>query len=504
MVLSDHKKCPKSYGINDINGQQDEGTEEDHPSWKFWKKRRYVVATLAFFGFFNVYSLRVNLSIAIVAMTQDRYETLENGTKISLGPEFDWSNEMQGYILSSFFYGYITTQLLGGYFATKFGGKMIFGSGIAVTSALTVITPWLASASVYLLLAVRIIEGIFEGVTYPCIHAVWSKWAPPLERSRLATIAFSGSYVGTVVSMPACAYLANQFGWQSIFYVFGMLGLIWCGLWVAIVANSPEEDKKISLAELQYIETSLKETNRGNKELSIPWKAILSSGAVWAIVISHFSENWGFYTLLTQLPKYLKDIHDYDLKKSGFLSGLPYLVMAIMMQFSGHWADWFRVKGILTTTQVRKIFNCSGFIAQTVFMMGAAFWSDKIGTVFCLTLAVGLGAFAWAGFSVNHLDIAPQYASVLMGIGNTIATLPGIVSPILSGYVVSKPPQVHEWQIVFYISAAVYLFGAIIYGSLASGELQPWAIEKNEDSGVEKQDKNKGVENKTFTNDDEL
>lgn len=69
---------------------------------------------------------------------------------------------MQGYILSSFFYGYITTQLLGGYFAAKFGGKAIFGSGIAVTAALTVVTPWLASADVYLLLAVRIIEGIFE------------------------------------------------------------------------------------------------------------------------------------------------------------------------------------------------------------------------------------------------------------------------------------------------------------------------------------------------------
>lgn len=39
-------------------------------------------------------------------------------------------------------------------------------------------------------------------------------------------------------------------------------------------------------------------------------------------------------------------------------------------------------------------------------------------------------------FSVNYLDIAPQHASVIMGIGNTFATLPGIVSPIITGYVV--------------------------------------------------------------------
>ncbi|CAG9768368.1 unnamed protein product [Ceutorhynchus assimilis] len=498
MVLADQRKCPRSYGINDGNFGN---IELDHPTWKFWKKRRYVVATLAFFGFFNVYCLRVNLSIAIVAMTQERYEISENGTKISLGPEFDWNNEMQGYILSSFFYGYITTQLLGGYLSAKFGGKTIFGSGVAVTAALTVITPVLAKTNVYLLLSVRIIEGIFEGVTYPCIHAVWAKWAPPLERSRLATIAFSGSYAGTVVAMPACAYLAEAFGWPSIFYVFGIIGLIWYVLWTMIVADSPESDKKISKNELDYILSSL-ESSKSDGTLSIPWKKILMSAPVWAIVISHFSENWGFYTLLTQLPKYLKDIHDYDLGKSGFLSGLPYLVMAIMMQFSGQWADWFRVKGILTTTQVRKIFNCSGFIAQTIFMMGAAFWSDKIGTVFCLTLAVGLGAFAWAGFSVNHLDIAPQYASVLMGLGNTIATLPGIISPILSGFIVSKPPQISEWQIVFYLSAGIYLFGAVVYGTFASGELQPWAIVKI-DTEREKSDEKKGIENRTFTTADE-
>lgn len=31
-----------------------------------------------------------------------------------------------------------------------------------------------------------------QGVTYPSILAVWAKWAPPLERTKLATIAFSG------------------------------------------------------------------------------------------------------------------------------------------------------------------------------------------------------------------------------------------------------------------------------------------------------------------------
>jgi len=29
-------------------------------------------------------------------------------------------------------------------------------------------------------------------VVFPANHAVWTKWAPPLERSKLTTIAVSG------------------------------------------------------------------------------------------------------------------------------------------------------------------------------------------------------------------------------------------------------------------------------------------------------------------------
>lgn len=66
-------------------------------------------------------------------------------------------------------------------------------------------------------------------------------------------------------------------------------------------------------------------------------------------------------------------------------------------------------------------------------MFVASYVGGPAGALACLTFSVGLGGFAWAGFSVNHLDLAPQYASVLMGISNTFATIPGMVSPTLAG-----------------------------------------------------------------------
>ncbi|XP_046615491.1 sialin [Neodiprion virginianus] len=467
--------------------------ETEPPSWMFWKKRRYVLAILAFFGFFTSYILRVNLSIAIVAMTANNTKIDDDGNTY-YEQEFNWDSKLQGLILSSFFYGYITTQLFGGLLASKIGGKRVFGGGIAVTALLTVITPPLVRVNVYILVALRIIEGVFEGVTYPCIHAIWAKWAPPLERSKLGTLAFSGSFIGTVVAMPVSGIMADRLGWASIFYSFGAFGIIWYIVWTIFVTDDPEDDPYISKAELRHIKGSLKQVD--NEKVVHPWKDIVTSMPVWAIVAAHFSENWGFYTMLTQLPTFLSDTLDYKLEKSGFVSALPYLAMAIMLQAGGYVADYLREHKILTTTQVRKTFNCLGFVSQTIFMMCAAFIMTPVSVILCITIAIGLGGLSWVGFSVNHLDIAPQHASVLMGFGNTIATVPGIVSPIITGYIVQNKSAA-EWRIVFIIAATIYIAGAVIYGIFASGEVQPWAMKsKNRnETGYD----NPALEVETFT-----
>lgn len=89
-----------------------------------WRKKRYIVVLMAFFGYFNVYTLRVNLSVAIVAMTEPQNITFTNGT-MSQKQDFDWNSKEIGVVLGSFFYGYIWTQVPGGVIASKFGGHIV-------------------------------------------------------------------------------------------------------------------------------------------------------------------------------------------------------------------------------------------------------------------------------------------------------------------------------------------------------------------------------------------
>jgi len=176
------------------------------------------------------------------------------------------------------------------------------------------------------------------------------------------------------------------------------------------------------------------------------------------------------------LPRFMNDMFDMKMTHTGFLSALPYLLMAIIVQVAGYLADYGRVN-YASTTAVRKLFTCSAFITQSVFMITAAYVGMPWLALACLTISVGFGGFAWAGFSVNPLDIAPAYASVIMGLSNTIATIPGMLSPMFTGQMLhdGTTSTIDEWRGIFSVSATIYLVGATLYAILASGELQPWA-----------------------------
>lgn len=96
-----------------------------------------------------------------------------------------------------------------------------------------------------------------QGVTYPACHGIWRHWAPPMERSRLATLAFCGSYAGAVVGLPMSGVLTSHFGWQAPFYFYGAVGLLWYVFWLWLSFEKPSKHPSISREECEYIEACI-------------------------------------------------------------------------------------------------------------------------------------------------------------------------------------------------------------------------------------------------------
>lgn len=133
-------------------------------------------------------------------------------------------------MLGSFFYGYILTTLPGGVLAEQLGPKWLIGGGILITSVLSLVIPAAAGVHHLAVVAVRILQGLAEGVTFPAMHCLIAQWTPITARGRVVAITQAGSDVGAVVAMIASGIIAESKvlgGWPSIFYIFGVAGIVW-------------------------------------------------------------------------------------------------------------------------------------------------------------------------------------------------------------------------------------------------------------------------------------
>lgn len=53
--------------------------------------------------------------------------------------------------------------------------------------------------------------------------------------------------------------------------------------------------------------------------LKTPWLAIMTSVPMWALIVVHSAQNWGFWTLLTEIPSYMSGVLNFNLAQVSLI-----------------------------------------------------------------------------------------------------------------------------------------------------------------------------------------
>ncbi|PNF40123.1 hypothetical protein B7P43_G10001 [Cryptotermes secundus] len=460
---------------------------------------RDILWYLVFIGFAVNYMFRLNVNIGIVSMVKNRPLKLDNtsyssvcmesqssltsynsstnvttiGLHLSDELRFDWDEKQQGLILGSFFWLFWTTQVPGGLLAQRYGTKLVFGLTNGIPCLLSFFIPLFARADYRALVFLRALQGFIAGTTWPAMHHLAANWIPPNERSKFVT-AYMGSSVGAAITYPLCGFLIKWFDWPSIYYVTGVVGVIWFITWWLLVYDSPAEHPHISEKEKTYILSKLGETV-AEKNLPTPWKEVLLSRPVWMNILAQWGNIWGLFTLMTQAPTYFKYIHGWDITMTGFLSGIPHLTrvcFAVLMSFLG---DYLLRKDFMSRTNVRKMAAAACTIGQGLFTLGLSFSGcNATAAIVFSTVATAVSGAVSTGPLASFIDISPNFASVMLGISNMISVVPGFISPVIVGYLTYQNQTIEQWQLVFIISSVMLLVAGFLYILFSSSELQKW------------------------------
>ncbi len=413
------------------------------------RPQRTALIALCFAAVFICYIDRVNISLAIVAMTR----------------EFGWSKTTSGFVMSSFFIGYLLTQVPGGALAGRFGGKHVLAGGVILWSLFTALTPPAAYLGFGALVAARILMGMGEGVTFPSIYALFARWVPARRRSRAVALVFSAIPLGIVCAQLATPVLVTSFGWPWAFYGFAALGLVWWAAWQPLTASSPAAHPRVGEAELAELAEDSAPVAPGTGP---PARALLGSAAVWAIVVGHFCNNWAGYVMLSWGPFYLLERFGVDFHAIGLYVMVPSLVSFLCLNGAGAIGDALIARGLRVVT-VRKLMQTIGAGGTSAALLVLTQVQTAEGAVVLMCISSLFGAAVAAGFACNHLDIAPRHAGALMGLSNTAGTIPGVIGVTVSGWLVDVTGS---WSIVFVVAAAIKLLGLAFFLVFAKGEKQ--------------------------------
>ncbi|XP_021116182.1 sodium-dependent phosphate transport protein 3 isoform X2 [Heterocephalus glaber] len=403
---------------------------------------RYGLALIMHFSNFTMITQRVSLSIAIIAMVNSTQQDdpLNASTEEPLTDTFrhssrssedfktrasvyQWSPETQGIIFSSISYGIILTLIPSGYLAGIFEAKQMLGAGLLISSLLTLFTPLAADFGVILVIVIRTVQGMAQGMAWTGQFTIWAKWAPPLERSKLTSIAGSGAAFGSFIILCVGGLISQALGWPFIFYIFGSIGCVCCLLWYTMIYDDPMHHPCISAREKEHIVSSLAQ-------------------------------------------------------QSGVLSSLPFVAAASCTILGGQLADFLLSRNFLSLISVRKLFSSLGLLLPSLCAVALPFVaSSYMTTIILLILIPGTSNLCDSGFIINTLDVAPRYASFLMGISRGFGLIAGIVSSTTTGFLISQDSE-SGWRNVFFLSAAVNMFGLIFYLTFGQAEIQDWAAER--------------------------
>jgi MFS family permease len=428
-------------------------------------------------------------------------------------------------VLSAFALAYSLFEVPSGWLGDRFGPRNVLIRIVLWWSFFTAITAVVGIqlggyviGSVGMLVVIRFLFGMGEAGAYPNITRALHNWFPFQERGfAQGAVWMCGRLMGGLtplvwmilvegVAWPSAdatetsadlmiPALLGQGNWRATFWVFGLLGVVWCVLFALWFRNRPDEKKSVNAAELAKIRSGAAESQSAHA--GIPWRRILASRNLWLLCLMYACQAYGWYFYINYLFNFLEQQH--GLSKTSTLAAIykggPLWLGAVGCLVGGALTDWY-IRRTGDRRWGRRLFGMFGH-AMTAVCFFAVYLIESLEQrpdPFWFSLAISLAGFftdltmapAWA----TCQDIGRRYAAIVAGFMNMVGNFGGFLAGWATGWIVQKSQDAYAlgldttrdalgdadkaagalpgYQTNFLIYAAVYVVGVVCWSLIDS------------------------------------
>jgi ACS family glucarate transporter-like MFS transporter len=368
--------------------------------------------------------------------------------------EFRFSTVQMGYVFAAFTWAYALFEIPGGWLGDKLGPRKVLTRVVLWWSFFTAATGW--TWNFVSLVVTRALFGAGEAGCFPNLTKAFTTWLPQEERVKAQSILWLSARWGGAFTPLLVVFVLQFVGWRRAFEIFGVLGVVWAVVFFLWFRDDPREHPQVNAAERALLTGA---DNLASAHSNVPWRRFVSSPTTWLLWAQYFCLSYGWYFYPTWLPTYLQEARGQVMARGAFLAGLPLFFGGIGCLVSGFLSA--RLARRIGTAWARKLIAAVGMTGACLMLLLSVKLEDPTWAM----VAMGMASFfndlvmpsAWGAC----MDVGGRFAGTYSGSMNMMGNFGGVAGPIVVGYILQA--TAHNWALTFYVSAAVYLLGAVLW-----------------------------------------
>ena len=373
------------------------------------------------------------VSLALLISYVDRGNLATASTLIQ--QELALSPEQLGVLLSAFFATYVLAMVPAGWLAERYGAHAVLTAGLCIWSVATLASGF--AASFIALLLFRLLLGLGESVSFPCMSRLLAAGVPASRLAEANGITAFGYLIGPAIGTLFGGLLIEHYGWRSSFVLFGALSLLWLLLWRRVVVIEPRLKDDVAAGP--------------------SFKEILQQRGLWGTALGLFSMNYSFYLILAWLPSYLINERGFSITAMAAVASGAYLLNALAAWSSGWLTDRWIARGHSVNVAYKTILGAYHLLGIGC-MVGLVTLpvTAAIACLYLYQLVIGVGSPGT--FAVPQIMAGPTAAARWVGVQNMCGNLAGLIAPAATGFILGATG---EFERAFMLAAAINVLGLI-------------------------------------------
>jgi sugar phosphate permease len=388
------------------------------PAGEVATKVRYRILVLTFLLAFIMYLDRVCMGTAAPAIMK----------------EFHLDKVTMGWSVSAFNWAYALFQIPCGWMADRFGPRIVLAGALTWWSLFTAATG--LSFNALSLAGTRFLFGAGEAAAFPASSRAIVRWLPLDQRAFGQGFQHSGSRLGAALAPAIVVFMMASWGWRSVFFIFGSVGVVCAAIWYVAYRDSPQQHPGVNAAELRILEQPAAPSRRVAQP-SVPWKQILHSRDLWFLSVMYFCYGWVLWMYLFWLPTYLVEVRGYTQIKMGLGASLP-LLAATSTNILGGWLSDKLTRRWRDLRKGRVVILVVGFAIAAAALVPGVLAESPVASMAFLTLALaGLELTVPISWAIS-LDIGGDYSGSVSGVMNTLGNIGGALGAVCIGYLATN------------------------------------------------------------------